>query len=179
MLDEHDAGLLIIDVQGKLARMMHDSEAMIANIRRMIRACQILSVPIVWIEQYPQGLGETVEELSELLVDLTPHIKSTFSVCDCESTLQPLEASGRKQWMVCGIEAHICVYQTVVGMLQRAYQVEVISDAVSSRAASNHQLALQKMHEHGAGISSVEMAVYELLKDSARPEFKAMLPLMK
>lgn len=179
MLEEKNTGLLIIDVQGKLARMMHDSEAMIANIGRMIRACQILSLPVIWVEQYPQGLGETVPELSALMNELKPNIKSTFSVCDCQATLQPLQETGCQQWMVCGIEAHICVYQSVVGMLEQGLQVEVISDAVSSRAASNHQLALQKMHEHGAGLSSVEMAIYELLKDSARPEFKQMLPLMK
>ncbi|MCK9505243.1 MAG: hydrolase [Porticoccaceae bacterium] len=179
MLQLEKCGLMVVDVQGKLARMVHESEKIIANTAILIQACKVLSLPIIWLEQYPQGLGETVPELSLLLADYQPLTKHTFNGCADSAINKAIVASGRQQWLVCGIEAHVCVYQTAMGLLAQNYHVEVVADCVSSRLASNIELALAKLRGKGAEITAVEMCIYELVKDSQSPLFKQILPFIK
>lgn len=179
MLRQKDCGLVLVDVQGKLARMVHGSEALIANIATLIQGCRILSLPIIWLEQNPRGLGPTVPELSQLLSDLQPFEKYTFNGCQGDKIASAIADTGRRQWLVCGIEAHVCVYQTVAGLLDRHYEVEVVTDCVSSRARENIELALGKMQGLGAGHTCVEMCLYELVRDARRKEFKQLLPLVR
>lgn len=178
MLNPQTTALLVIDVQGNLARSVDSSEQLIANIRRCILAANILNVPIIWIEQYPQGLGETVPEIAELLSQqvLT---KTTFSCCGSDQVMDELSRLDRKQLLVCGIETHVCVYQSVAELLQRGYQVELITDAVSSRTIQNRELGINKMTSLGAGITSTEMAIFELTGDSAADCFRDILPLVR
>ena len=179
MLDQEKTGLIIVDVQGKLARIVHESEALLRNIRILIQGCQILRLPIVWIEQNPQGLGQTVPELRELLQGHQPLEKHTFNACESTSFIKAITESGLQQWLVCGIEAHICLYQTTSGLLSRGYEVEVVVDCVSSRAKAHIDLALKKLQDKGAGLTNVEMCLYELVKDARKEEFKRILPLVK
>ncbi len=179
MFNQEITGLIIIDVQGKLARIVHESEALLSNIQVLIQGCQILKLPIIWLEQNPQGLGQTVPELKELLKDYQPQEKYTFNACDSSSFIEAITDSGARQWLVCGIEAHICLYQTVSGLLSREYDVEVVADCVSSRSKANIDLALKKLQDKGASLTSVEMCLYELVKDSRKEEFKRILPLIK
>lgn len=179
MLNRHDTGLVVIDIQGKLARIVHESERFLRNTQTLVHGCRILELPIVWLEQNPQGLGPTVPELEEPLEGCRPLEKHTFDACASEGFMQAVAATGVRQWLVCGIEAHICVYQTAIGLLSRGYGVEVVADCVSSRSASNKQLALNKLERMGAGTTSVEMCLYELVKDSRSPAFKRILALAK
>lgn len=179
MLQRKDTALLLIDVQGKLARMVHQSKEVITNIRKLILACETLSIPIVWVEQYPKGLGKTVSELSELLNKQKPIAKHTFNALankEIESTIAQLN---KKQWLVCGIEAHICVYQTAMALLNKNYKVELVTDAVSSRSKNSIDLAINKLQTKGIGLTNVEMCIYELVKDSKTEAFKKILPLIK
>jgi nicotinamidase-related amidase len=179
MLEQEKTGLIIVDVQGKLARIVRESEAILDNIQILIQGCQILKLPIVWIEQNPQGLGQTVPELRELLKGYQPLEKYTFNACESNSFIKSITESGAQQWLVCGIEAHICIYQTAIGLLSRGYDVEVVSDCVSSRSKANIDLALKKLQDNGASLTSVEMCLYELVKDARKDEFKRILPLIK
>ncbi|MBZ4035444.1 hydrolase [Flavobacterium sp. 17A] len=179
MLIQENTGLILIDVQGKLARIVNESEKLATNLEKLIRGCQILSIPIIWAEQNPKGLGSTIPELEKLLVHQKPIEKYSFNAFDDETFKQTVLDSGRKQWLICGIEAHICVYQTVMGLLLNNFDVEIVADCVSSRAKESVAIALQKLQNKGAYLTSLEMCLYELVKDSRRDIFKEILTLIK
>ena len=171
--------VLVIDVQGRLAQMMHAKEDLFHHIRIMIRAAQIMSVPILWLEQYPRGLGHTTPEIAELLTDHKPIEKISFSAAGCETFNQALKDSGRNQCIVTGIETHVCVYQTVVDLLTQGYQVAVNQQAISSRLDSNKQLGLNRMQAAGAVVSSTEMLLFELMRTAEYPHFRDISALLK
>ena len=179
MLKVESTALVIVDVQGKLAHQMHEKQALFENLRRMIRGAQALGLPILWLEQLPDKLGATVPELAELLTDLEPIPKSSFSACRNADFLAALKALARKQVLVVGIEAHICVYQTATELKDLNYQVEVVTDAISSRRAENKHVALRKMNDCGVGLTSTEMALFELLGVAEGEQFKAILQIVK
>lgn len=179
MLYQENTGLILIDVQGKLARIVNESEKLTVNLEKLIRGCQILSIPIIWAEQNPKGLGSTIPELEKLLVHQKPIEKYCFNAFDNETFRQVIIDSGRTQWLICGIEAHICVYQTAMGLLSNNFEVEIVTDCVSSRAKENIETALKKLQNKGAGLTNIEMCLYELVKDSRREVFKEILTLIK
>ncbi len=179
MLQIETAGVILIDVQGKLAKMVHQSNTIIQNIARFIEGAKILELPIIWLEQYPKGLGKTVEEISSLLGDYKPIEKFTFNCYADENVRKAVIDSKRKQWLVCGIEAHICVYQTAMALLNNQYEVEVLTDCISSRLPENVQFASSKLQSKGVGLTNTEMCFYELLKSSKHPKFKDILSLIK
>lgn len=179
MLQPDDTALIIIDVQGKLATLMHEKERLFQNLTRLIRGAQILEIPIVLTEQYPQGLGETVPEIKALMPDVQPIIKMSFSCCGEEAFLDAIEELEREQLLVAGIESHVCVYQTVADLLDAGYNVEVVADAVSSRTAENYKLGLSRMDDMGAWLTSTEMALFELLRVAGTPTFKEISKLVK
>lgn len=179
MLQKENTGLLIIDVQGKLARLVHQSEQMITQISKLIRGCKVLNIPIVWLEQYPQGLGETVSELKVLLEGNQPLEKFSFNAGDDKRIIQTIKESGRKQWLICGIEAHICVYQSAIGLQNNNYDIEVVTDCISSRTEESLTFAIQKLQSKNIGLTQVEMCLYELVKNSKMPVFKDILSIIK
>lgn len=179
MLDTAQTALVLIDVQGKLAGLMHEKEALFRNLRILVQGCQVLEVPIFWLEQYPEGLGPTVPEIAELLEGEEALPKLCFSACGQDEFADRLRASGRRQILLAGIETHICVYQTACDLLQEGFYVEAVADAVSSRTAANRQIGLAKMQQLGARLSSVEMALFELLRRADDPCFKAVARLVK
>ena len=179
MLRSDDTAVVIIDVQGKLATLMHEREELYRNLQILVRGARILELPVLWLEQYPEGLGPTIPELSELLTDQEPMAKLSFSACGLEEFKQRLEDSGRRTMLVAGIEAHICVNQTVCDLIDAGYGVEVVADAISSRTAANRQVGLDKMSRAGADVTSVEMALFELLREAGTPQFKEIARLVR
>jgi isochorismate hydrolase len=179
MLVKEDTGLVIIDVQGKLARIVNESEKLVSNLVKLIRGCQLLSIPIIWAEQNPKGLGSTIPELEQLLQHLKPIEKYSFNAFDNETFRNAIIDSEKKQWLICGIEAHICVYQTALGLLSNHFEVEVVTDCVSSRSKDSCKLALKKLQNKGAQLTNIEMCLYELVKDSRQEIFKQILTLIK
>ncbi|MET3026109.1 hydrolase [Flavobacterium sp. UW10123] len=179
MLEQKSIGLIVIDVQGKLARIVHNSEKLTKNLEKLIRGCQILSIPIIWAEQNPKGLGSTIFELEKLLIHQNPIEKYSFNALDNETFKQAVRDSGKKQWLICGIEAHICVYQTAMGLLSNNFEVEIVTDCISSRSAESVETAIQKLQQKGASVTNIEMCLYELVKDSRREIFKEILTLIK
>jgi len=180
MLDIDNAVLVVIDVQGKLAQLMDQKETLFANLERMIKGAQILEIPILWTEQVPEKLGQTTPAIRELLVEtIQPISKSSFSCCGHPPFMEQFKAIKRHQVLITGIEAHICVYQTVLNLLEQHYEIHVVSDAVSSRIAANKQIGLERMQEAGAYLTSAEMALFELLRVAEGPQFKAIAKLVK
>jgi nicotinamidase-related amidase len=178
MLNRKRTGLIIVDVQGKLARLMHDSEAMHASLEALISGVKAMGLPILWLEQNPEKLGETSPELAKLIPG-EPISKYTFSACDEPGFVDAIEASGAHTWLVAGIESHICVYQTVRDLIELGRKVEVVTDCVSSRTPANRQLGIDRMLDAGARATSVEMCLFELVGSCRVPEFKDVLRLIK
>ena len=179
MLNEKDCCLIIVDVQGKLARLMQDKVTLFKNIRILIQSAKILNVPILWCQQVPAALGPTAPQIAELLAGSEPINKSCFSCCLNEKFNNKLKSLGRKQILLCGIETHVCIYQTAADLLANGFEVNVVADAVSSRTLDNKQIALKRMTVEGAKISSTEMALFEILRTADHPNFKQIAKLVK
>jgi nicotinamidase-related amidase len=179
MLQIENSCLVIVDVQGKLAQLMHEKEKLFSNIRILIEAAKILNIPIIWCQQVPKALGNTLPQIAELLDDNEPIDKSCFSCCDNDSFNQKLETLKRNQIILCGIETHICIYQTAAHLVQAGCKATVIADAVSSRTESNKTFALDKMKSMGIDISTTEMVLFELLKTASHPSFRQIAKLVK
>jgi len=180
MLTVDNTALLIIDVQGKLAQLMHQKEKLFANLEKIIKGAQVLELPLIWTEQVPEKLGPTSPELAELLIrSAQPISKASFSCCGVEPFVSALAQTKRRQVLVAGIETHICVYQTSVDLLAQGYEVQVVADAVSSRTTENRQLGLDRMHSAGAVLTSTEMALFELLRVAEGDKFRQISKIVK
>jgi len=180
MLSVDNTVLVVIDMQGKLAEIMHDKENLFANLERIIKGVLVLDLPIIWTEQVPEKLGPTLPQFSELLTGSSnPIPKSSFSCCGVASFTDALESSGRKQILMTGIEAHVCVYQTTLDLLANGYEVQIVTDAVSSRTPENRNLALNRVKDAGAILTSTEMALFELLRVAEGPQFKQIAKIVK
>ena len=178
MLEQDSAVLVVVDVQGKLARIVHDSRQVIANVGRIVAGARALGVPVLCTEQNPDGLGPTVDEIAPLLDE--PAIpKMAFSCCGEPAFVEALNRLSRRHILLAGIETHICIYQTAMGLLDMGFQPHLVADGVSSRDPRNRELALRKMQAAGATITCVEMALFELLGTADRPEFKELLRIVK
>ena len=179
MLEIDNCSLVIVDIQGKLAQIMYEKELLFKNVQILIRATKILNIPILWCQQVPESLGQTIPEIKELLSDIEPINKSSFSCCRDEQFINRIRDFNVNQVLICGIETHICVYQTAIDLLSKGYYVNIIADAVSSRTLNNKKIALNRMAVEGIKISSVEMALFELLKTAKHPNFKEIAKLIK
>lgn len=179
MLNKGKTGLIVIDIQGKLARLVHESESLIANCEKLIKGARTLELPIIVLEQNPERLGATVTELSKELTGINPIVKFTFNGCESGDFLQSVEKQNVDTWLVCGIEAHICVYQTIRGLNELGYKVELVADCISSRKAADIQVGIDRAKTSGAVLTSLEMCLYELVKDCRSPEFKSILQLVR
>ncbi|MEG0009041.1 MAG: isochorismatase family protein [Aeromonas sp.] len=179
MLQRNHTGLLVIDIQGKLARLVDESETLIANTARLVQGVQALGLPVVWLEQNPPKLGATVPELQPLQAGSPVLPKFSFGALGEPRVAATLAQSGVSHWLVCGIEAHICVYQSVLGLLGSGARVSLVTDAVSSRDPANRALAIGQLAARGASLTSVEMCLYELMGDCRHPAFRPILTLVK
>ena len=180
MLSKQNSGLIVTDIQGKLATVVYQSEKLISNCIKLIKGAQALGIPIIWLEQNPEKLGPTVPEISCLLATGCSKIdKYTFDACENTSFMEKVKSYQRDNWLICGIEAHICVYQTALHLQKSGYQIQLIVDCIASRTKENKQIAIDKLLHRGIEISGLEMCLYELLKDCRAKEFKQILTLIK
>lgn len=177
-LSPKDTSLLVIDFQEKLVPAMYRSEDTIKNAGILIKIAKALEIPTIVTEQYPKGIGHTIETLSTLFSDTMPIEKMSFSACTTEVT-DELSKAPRKKILITGIESHVCVFQTVRALLSHNYQVFVVSDAVSSRREENYRNGLDQMREMGAVITNTETVLFDLLKESTHPKFKELSKLIR
>jgi len=179
MLSVDNTVLAIIDVQEKLARAIHEKEKLIENLQKLIKGIKVLEVPIIWLEQNPQGLRSTVPEIARLLFGLESISKFSFSCCASERFMKEMKILKRNHVLLTGIETHVCVYQTAKDLVKLGYEVQVVADTVSSRTAENKQIGLERIKEVGGSLTSVETALFELLKVAEGPKFKEILKIVK
>ncbi len=179
MLQTDHSILVVVDVQGKLAQLMSERETLFANLQRMIRGAKALDMPVLWAEQLPDKLGPSIPEVAEELSGQQPICKETFSCGENEEFNAALAASGRRQVLLTGIETHICVYQTARDLLERGFAVELVTDATSSRIAGNKTVGVARMQALGAGLTSTEMALFELMRTAAHPAFRTIQGIVK
>ncbi len=181
-LNRDQAVLLVVDIQERLSAVMHsDNMASVSkNAHILIEGAKILGLPILVTEQYPKGIGPTLPTLTDALPpDTEPISKVEFSCAAVSAVRDVVSASGRKQLIVCGMETHICVFQTTRDFLEQGYDVFVPQDAVISRTEDNRTVGLRLMERAGAVISSTESLLFDLLQKAGGPEFKRISKLIK
>ncbi|MDZ7665342.1 MAG: isochorismatase family protein [Desulfotignum sp.] len=171
--------VILVDVQGKLARMMCDKETLFDSLGVFINGMKIMGVPFIWMEQIPDKLGPTVDEVRQLMSGESPIPKETFSCCKEPVFMDTFNKLSRNQVLIAGIETHICVFQTARDLLLNGCEVQVVSDCVSSRTQENKALGLQRIVQAGAQITSVEMIFFEMLERAQGEHFKKMIKLIK
>jgi nicotinamidase-related amidase len=180
MLDRTDSILVVVDVQEAYRGLTVEQERMLRGVRRLVEAAKLLGVPILATEQYPKGLGHIMAEVAETFPPGLQVIeKLSLSCCGQEQFAGRLHDLKRRQVIVCGLEAHACVNQTVHDLLERGFQSHVPFDAISSRFELDYRTGWEKMVGSGAVPSTVEMACLEWLRTAATPEFKAVQKLLK
>lgn len=182
-LNRDDALLLVVDIQERLVPAIHKDlyPGALKNMQIMIEAAGTLGLPILLTEQYPKGLGPTVQEILRPLEgkQFRRIEKVTFSCARDEGFLQAVAAARRKQIVVIGMETHVCVYQTSVDLTRAGYSVFILDDAVSSRFMHNYESGLRALRDAGCTVFSTETAVFQLLKVAATPEFKKVSSLIR
>lgn len=180
-LQAPSCALVVVDIQQKLLPPIFNKDHLVRNSSLLIRLAKILDIPILVTTQYAKGLGETVPEIAALAADVTPIDKLEFSCFGKETFCSAVKGlpGNRTTMLLCGMETHICVMQTALGALEQGYIVHVASDAVGSRAEWNWRVGLERMRDAGCVISSTEMMMYELLRQSGTPAFKELLPHLK
>ena len=176
LIKREDSVLVVIDVQERLIPVISNHNKMIANIVKLIRFAEIISMPVVMTEQ--EKIGLTVKEIKMELPDLVPITKIEFSAGKCSKFVKKLDQLSRNNVILAGIETHICIAQTALELLPN-FNVHVISDATSSRSVENKDIALQRLNQSGVVVSSTEMVIYELMEKAGTEEFKKVLSLIK
>ncbi len=178
MLRPEDSVLLVVDLQEKLLPVIEHHDVIAATSGKLIRGADILAVPVLATEQYPQGLGSTQEAIREKLGDRPCIEKTRFSAC-VDPVLDHLTELGRPHVVVCGIETHVCVLQTVLDLLRLGYIPCVCVDAVGSRRGQDHRVGLERMRSSGAVLTTLESLLFEWLGQAGTGAFKQVLPLVK
>lgn len=179
MTEDTQSALVIIDVQGKLAQIMDEHDQLFHNLQVLIKGAQLLHIPIVWNEQVPDKLGPTIPEIRELLPDQEPLIKSVFSCARNPEFMRVLQKLDVDKLILCGIETHVCVYQTVKDLIFKNYAVEIVADAVSSRIRLNKEIGLQRIRDLGAQLTTVEMFLFEEQKIATGDTMRQLVQLVK
>ena len=171
--------LIVIDMQERLVPAMQAPARTIKNAGILIQAAKRLDVPILLTEQYPKGLGTTVPEVAKHTNDVPMLEKVHFSCMKDEKFASRFRKLNRKQAVIAGMEAHICVLQTAASLMEEGYQIFVVTDATSSRTAESEKACLDRLGAAGAGIVTTEMVVFEWLGKAGTPQFRDLLGLMK
>ena len=177
LMSAEDTGLLVVDVQEKLVPSIANHGRVVWNCRRLVDGADLLGLPVVATEQYPKGLGPTVEELAERLGDIPD--KTAFSCGECSEVFERLRNRNVHRLLICGIETHVCVQQTVMDLLADGWRVYIAVDAVGSRFDVDYRTALGRMESSGATLTTTEAALFEWCQTADRPEFKQISRLVR
>lgn len=175
---EQTAGL-IIDIQEKLTPHIYKHELISSNTTLLIRGLSVFDVPLILTQQYTRGLGETITSISEAIGNITPVEKISFSCCDEPVFMEKLGQLGRKNIIIAGIEAHVCILQTVLDLMDNAYLPVVVEDCISSRKKKDVKTAVERMRKEGAIISTYESILFELTRFAGNDVFKKISKIIK
>lgn len=170
---------VVIDIQSRLYPYIHDHETITRNNRILIQGLKVLNIPLVVTQQYTKGLGDTIPEIKEVLGEFKHIEKTAFSCCDEPRFNEDLALSSSTYVIICGIETHVCVMQTVIDLLGQGYTPVVVEDCVGSRNPNDKAVAISRMREEGAIITTYESILFELLRYSGTDEFRHISGLVK
>src|SRR5271154_6531970 len=170
-----NTALVVVDVQEKLMNVMPRRTEMLAAIQKLVGAARVLKLPTLVTAQYIKGLGPVCAEIVKATPGITPLEKMTFSCCGSEEFLGAVKALRRQRIILCGIEAHVCVQQTAVDLM-KDYLVYIAADATGSRHELDYTVAIERLRDCGAVITTVESAIFEILRESGTEQFKKILP---
>lgn len=180
ILNKKNTALVVVDLQEAFRNAISDFPMLLSRAAIAVRGFQILNLPIIVTEQYPKGLGRTVEEIRLTLPPDFEYVEKTaFSSCRATLFKEKLKQTGVTHVILCGLETHICVNQTAHDLLTEAFEVHILTDAVGSRFGVDKETALRKMQMNGIVPSTVEMALFELLRDAKHEQFKEVQTLIK
>jgi nicotinamidase-related amidase len=179
ILDKEDTVLLIVDIQDKLAAVVKEKDKVVRNNQHLIALAKMIGMPVLLTEQYPRGLGATVPEIREVLPFYRPLEKMTFDCCGQPAFLEALKEHNTRNVILTGMETHICVLQTCIGLLKGGINVHVAQDAVCSRTRENWAAGIEFMREAGAVITCTETVLFQLLKVAGTAEFKTISQRIK
>ena len=180
MLEIENTFLAVIDIQGKLAGLVHDHEKVVTNIQYFIRACESFPLPILWSEQAPNKIGETVDSVKALLYPMIKPIhKRSFSCYGSSEYVEHLKQVNRRQILVTGIETHVCVYQTAHDLQQHGFEVFVVADATSARTQLNKEVTLARLRQENITVTCAESVICELLRTAEHPKFRDVMTFIK
>jgi nicotinamidase-related amidase len=171
--------LLIIDFQEKIFPFIHENEKLLKNVLILINGLKTLEVPLIVTEQYTKGLGPTIGPVAEALGNIHRVEKSSFSCCGEPRFNMELATSGKENVIIAGIESHVCVLQTVIDLEHQGYKPIVVEDCISSRNPNDKIIAIQRMRQEGAIVTTFESILFELLRNSGSEAFKAISKLVK
>jgi nicotinamidase-related amidase len=179
MLNRAKTVLLVVDFQEKLLPKIAHADDIVPQAIRLIRFAHELELAVLVTEQYPKGLGRTVQPVEDELRGAVPIEKTSFGCFGDKGFCEAISATGCQQLLVTGIETHVCVMQTVLAGLESGYEAFVVRDAIGSRHTPDYEAGLVRMQTAGAYLVTTEMALFELLGEAGTPEFKRVLPLLK
>jgi len=179
LLDRNRSALVLIDVQERLFPHVHEHQSVLVRVDLLLFAANLLKVPLLLTEQYPKGLGNTIEEIRKLLPKVQPLVKMDFSCVPAPGFKEQLSSLRRDQIVLAGIETHVCVAQTALDLASRGEKVFVVADATSSRRPQDAQIALRRLDQSGLTITTAEAVVFEWLRCAGTEEFKAIQPKLK
>ena len=179
LLKKDDCLLLLVDLQKSMLANCVAADRVRNNAFILIDIARILNIPIILTEQNPRKLGTFLQELTAKSPNPVVFSKNQFGCFENETIQQAITATGRKTVIIAGIEAHICIFQTGIGGIRRGYRVQVVADAVSASNQMNLDVGLERLRRAGAVITSMEMAIFELLKQADTDEFRNVLPHIK
>ena len=171
--------LTLIDVQEKLVPLMTNKDTFINNLIILLKGAQILEIPIIWMEQLPEKLGATIPEVAKVLKEKTPIVKNVFSCSKSDEYINVLNQLDPDENILCGIETHVCVYQTASDLLAKGKNVQIVADAVTSRKKLNHDIGLQRISEKGGTLSTYEQFLFEEQKIAEGDQFRALIKLVR
>jgi nicotinamidase-related amidase len=179
-LEKQRVALLLIDVQERFRDLIDGMQGVVGQCSRLVRFCSTLGIPAVVTEQAPAKLGRTLPELLAALPKGTaPLEKVTFSCGGDEGFRRAVAGLRREQWVLCGIEAHVCVCQTALDLLRDGRQVVLAADATSSRRPRDREIALARMRDAGVQLMSTEMVLFEILRQAGTDDFRSVAPILK
>lgn len=179
ILNPENSLLLVIDIQEKFRKVINEFDRIVNNSKKLIKAFNLLKISIIVTEQYAKGLGETVPELKEILKDHNKIEKINFDCFKNKQFIELLNKKEKKNLIICGIEAHICVTQTVLSALENQFNVYIIADAISSRKKSDYDIAMKRLESEGAKLASTEMIIFQMMEDSKDKNFKDISKIVK
>ena len=179
LLKPESTALLVIDIQQRILPVINNYQRVVDNTIKLIKGFKVLGLPIFYTEQYSKGLGSTVQSIVDELGDIKPFDKMSFSCSGAGNLFDELRSKNLLQVVVCGIEAHVCVQQTVLDLLENGFQVNLAADAVSSRKEIDYNTAIDRMRYHGAEVTTTESILFELLDICGTSQFKEISKVVK